>query len=76
MCGCFKGQNIYDQTEIINQIIVANMLQNWNHRYSNQYKIIKCVGFELIHYTINLDAASSSKVFSEFDFFFFYQMYC
>ena len=32
--------------------------------------IIKCVGFELIHYVINLDVESSSKVFSKFDYVF------
>ena len=57
------------------------MLKNWNHRYSNHNMNIKCVGsnincigFESIHYTINLDVSSSFKVFRDFDFYVF--MYC
>ena len=38
--------------------------------YSNRYKIIKYVDFELIIYAINLDVRSSSKLFNEFDFMF------
>ena len=49
------------------QIVVVNMLQNFNHRYSSHYKIIKYVGFLSIIYAINLNVASSSKVFNEFD---------
>ena len=47
--------------------MVVGMLQNWNHRYPTHYRIIKYVGFEPIIYAINLDIASSFKVFSEFD---------
>ena len=47
--------------------MAVNMLQNWSHRYSSHYRIIKCVDFESIHYILNLDVALSSKVFSEFD---------
>ena len=53
------------------------MLQNWNHKYSSHNSIIKCVGstikyvgFEPIHYTINLDDISSFMVFSDFDYLF------
>ena len=28
------------------QIMIINMLQNWNHRYSSHYKIIKYIGFK------------------------------
>ena len=47
--------------------MVVNLLQNWNHIYYSHHKIIKYVSFESIHYAINLNVASSSKVFSEFD---------
>ena len=47
--------------------MVINMLQDWNHMYSSHYRIIKYVSFEPIIYAINLNIASSSKVFSEFD---------
>ena len=47
--------------------MVVGMLQNWNHRYSSHYRIIKYVGFRPIIYAINPDVALSSKVFSEFD---------
>ena len=30
--------------------------------YSSHYRILKCVAFESIHYAINLDVASYSKV--------------
>ena len=53
------------------QIIVVSMLQkSWSHMYSCYHRIIKCVGFKTIHYAINLDVTSSSRVFSEFDSFF------
>ena len=32
-----------------------------------KFKIIKCIDFESIYYVINLDAAISSKVCSEFN---------
>ena len=58
------------------------MLQNWNHRYSSHNSNIKCVGstiiyigFELIHYAINLDIVSSSMVFTDFNYMFL-SMYC
>ena len=49
------------------QITVVNMMKNWNHRYYSHYRIIKYVGFEPILYAINVNAKSSSNVFSEFD---------
>ena len=36
---------------------------------------IKCIGFELIHYAINVDDVSSFMVFSEFDYMFLI-IYC
>ena len=65
MAGDFDSKTY--STEQRHQIIVFNMLQNWNHRYSSHYRIIKYVGFEPIIYVINLDAMSFSKVFIEFD---------
>ena len=38
--------------------------------YSSHHRIIKCVGFKPIHCSINLDVASFSRVFSEFDYIF------
>ena len=38
------------------QIMIVNILQNWSHRYYNHYSAIKCVDFEPIHNTINMDA--------------------
>ena len=38
--------------------------------YSSYYKFIKCVIFEPIYYTINLNVVSSSIIFSEFDYMF------
>ena len=70
MCERFEQQNIFDQIEISNQTMIANMLQNWSHMYSIHHKIIKCVGFKSIHCAINLNVLSSSKVFNEFDYVF------
>ena len=36
--------------------------------YYSHYRIIKYVAYEPIIYVINLDIASSSKVFNKFDF--------
>ena len=54
--------------------MVVNILENWNHTYSNHNNnikyvnsIIKCIGFESIHYVINLDVVSFYMVFSNFD---------
>ena len=55
-----------------NQIILVNMLQS--HMYFIQYCIIKCVGFETIHYIINLDVVSFSIVFSEFNYLFLFDI--
>ena len=35
--------------------------------YYSHYRIIKCVGFKPIHCAINLNAVSSSRIFSKFD---------
>ena len=60
--------------------MIVNMLLNYSHMYFSHHRIIKCVDFESIHHkiiecvdfesihcTINLNVASSSRVFSEFD---------
>ena len=70
MCGQFRQQSIFDQIKITNQIIVINMQQNLNHRYSSYHMIIKYVDFEPIHYVTNLYATQFFKVFSKFDFIF------
>ena len=59
-----------DSIKTSSQIMVVSMLQNWSHIYSSHHRIIKCVGFKSIHCTINLNVATSSKVFSEFDYIF------
>ena len=38
--------------------------------YYSHYKIIKCIGLELIHYIINLDIMSSFKDFNKFYYVF------
>ena len=63
VCGQFERQNIFDQIETTNQIMIIKMLYNWNHSYSSHYSTIKCVGFESIHYVINLDVVSPFVVF-------------
>ena len=50
--------------------MIVNMLHNLSHMYFSHYNIIKCIGLELIHYAINLNFASFSKVFKEFDYVF------
>ena len=57
----------FDPTESPNQILFVSMLQIWNLRYFEHFWIMKHVGFELIIFTINLNATSSSKVFSTFN---------
>ena len=52
--------------ESSNQILFVNMLHIWNLRHSRHFWIIKCVSFELIIFSINLDVVSSSKVFNIF----------
>ena len=53
------------------------MLQNLNYKYSSHDSNSKCVGstikyigFEPIHYTINLNVVSSFMVLSDFNFMF------
>ena len=60
--GNSDGLNIFDQTEIINQIMVVSVLQIWSHGYSSHYNIIKFVGFELIYYAINMGVVSFSMI--------------
>ena len=56
-------QNIFDQTWIINQIIIINILHNKSHIYYNHYSIIKFIVFELIYYVINLILCFEQFVF-------------
>ena len=53
----------FDPTKLLCQILFISMLQIWNLKYSRYFWIIKCVGLGLIIFAINLDVASSSKVF-------------
>ena len=53
------------------------MLYNLNNMYfSHNNNIIcvdstiNCIGFEPIHYTVNLDVVSSPMIFNDFDFMF------
>ena len=43
------------------------MLLIWMHYVGST---INCVGFESIHYAINLDVVSSFMIFSDFDYMF------
>ena len=52
------------------QIMIINILKNYNYRNFSHYIIIKYIDFEQIPYVINLNIASSSKVFSKLDFIF------
>ena len=55
--------------------MVVKMLQNRNHRYFNNYSIIKFIGFESIYYAINLSAVLSSIVFSNLTYVFLLMYY-
>ena len=63
MIRFLDGQSVFDQTNITNQIMVVNMLQNLSNMYSSHYRAIKCVGFEPIHYANNLYVVSSPMIF-------------
>ena len=60
----------FDLIELSYQIWFFNMSQIWNLKYSMRFWIIKYVGFEPIIFPINLDATTSIKVFSTFDYVF------
>ena len=47
----------------IYQIMIVNMLNNWNSKYSSHF-IIKFIGFMSIYYDINLDSVLSIIVFN------------
>ena len=58
-------QSISNQQQEIKSTVI-NMLENWNSRYFSHNNNIKCVGstikyigFELIHYAVNLNVGSS-----------------
>ena len=40
----YRDKSIFNETDATNQIMVVNMLKNWNFSYSNHYSIIKFVG--------------------------------
>ena len=42
--------------------------------YSSNHRIIKYVDFKSIHYAINLDVASASKIFKGFDSLFLWNV--
>ena len=60
----------FDPIESSYQILFIGMLQIWTFRYSKHFWIIKFVDLEPILFSINLDVASSFKVFNTFDFVF------
>ena len=60
----------FDLIDSSNQIMFVSMPQIWNVRYFWHYWIIKYVGLEPILFAINIDVASSSKVFNIFDYVF------
>ena len=72
-CGAFwcvgDSNGKVDSIKTSSQIMVVSMLHNLSHMYYSLHRIIKCVGFKPIHCAINLDDASSSRVFSKFDSF-------
>ena len=60
----------FDPIESSDQIIFVSMLQIRNLRYFRHFWINKYVCLEPILFAINLDAISSSKVFSTFNYLF------
>ena len=56
----------FDSTELSDQILFVSMLRIWNLRYCKHFWIIKCVLLRTNLFVINLNIASSSKVFSIF----------
>ena len=74
--GDSNEQSIYNQLQE-NKSMIINMLHNWNNLYCNHNSnikcvasTIKCIGFELIYYAVNLDIVSSFMVFSDFNYMF------
>ena len=55
--------------------MVVNMLQNRNHRYFNNYSIIKFIRFESIYYAINLSDVLSFIVFNNLLYVFLLMYY-
>ena len=71
--GFFMGFRVSNSNDKVQSDIVIRLnhiLLIWNLRYFMNLWIIKCVGLESILFAINLDVASSSNVFSFFDFVF------
>ena len=60
----------FNMIKLLNQIMFINMLQSGILGIPHIFFIIKCVSLKPIIFTINLDIASSSKVFSIFYFMF------
>ena len=63
ICGWTIQTSITNSISQRYQIIIVNMLKNWNRRYFSHY-IIKFIDFIPIHYTINLDIVSFFMVFN------------
>ena len=57
------------------QIMIVSMLQNWSSMYYSHHIIVKFISFKPIYCVINLDIASSSIVFSDFDYLFLSEYY-
>ena len=60
----------FDPIESSDQILFISLLHIWNLRYSRHFWIINYVDLEPIFFAINLDAESSCKISSTFDFVF------
>ena len=71
----FHVNNLYDKVQS-DIVIRSNHIHQFDvvlkFRYFRHFFIIKYWGLEPIIFTINLDIASSSKVFSTFDYVFLY----
>ena len=65
----------FNLTYSSDQIMFFSMLNIWKFRYSKFFFFIKCVVFKPIFFAISLDIVSSSKVFTNFDLW-FYRLYC
>ena len=60
----------FDSIESSNQIMFVSMQDIWNLRYYMHFFIMKCVCLEQIIFVIKMDIASSSKVYSIFNYVF------
>ena len=60
----------FNSTRSSDRILFVNMLQIWKFKYFRHCWIIKCVDLKPILFVINMDVASSSKVFNTLDYVF------